>query len=95
MATPIDSEFLYISDEHKVNPDRDYSAKVIDCPRKPKQVWTTIFRDRDKPPSLPFTPEHGKNAFHEDVSHDWSWRGGKLRYYSRMAESKVWIFLVF
>ncbi len=61
---------------------------------KPRRIWTLLREtSKAKPPSLPIVPEHGVNAFMEDEIHDWRWQGGKLRFYSRVADRSVWLLL--
>lgn len=64
--------------------DGSRRAELEECPDR---VWTL----QNQNPSLPIDPLHGKNAFLEDKVHDWDWGNGKIRYYSRLAESNVWI----
>lgn len=54
----------------------------------PKTPGTTL---RDGPPGL--LPQHRVNAFLEDPSHDWTWRDGVLRYFSRLNDGGCWILL--
>lgn len=68
--------------------------KVADVAVKPKHVWTLLREtDRKKAPALPIRPQHHVNAFLEDEIHDWQWRGGKLRYFSRIADRSIWLLL--
>lgn len=56
------------------------------------RVWTLYTHENpDVRPELPYTPVHHTNAFLEDYVHDWTHRGGFLRYGSRASEGKVWI----
>lgn len=56
------------------------------CRVKPRRLWTILGEGEIK---LPFTPIHHETAFLEDETHDWSWKKGVLRYYSRVAEPPV------
>jgi len=69
-------------------------APAVDLPEKPSRVWT-LFRhtDENEPPELPIVPSHFHNAFLEDYVHDWKWRNGKFRYFSRVTEGPVWLLL--
>ncbi|MFA5186542.1 MAG: hypothetical protein WC551_08720 [Patescibacteria group bacterium] len=60
--------------------------------RKPDRVWT-LYCNPAAPPNLPFEPQHNVNAFYEDYMHDWNWRAGQFRYYSRVADRPVWVLL--
>jgi len=40
---------------------------------------------------MPITPVHNQGCFLEDHIHDWRMIGTRLSYYSRVAESNVWI----
>lgn len=75
--------------------EKPAGTKFLDgLPGKPKRVWTVFPGvDRDKP----FTPKHMSNAFLEDYVHDWTWRGDRLRYFSRVVdpEDSVWLFCEF
>lgn len=72
---------------HFIPPD-----KKVATLERPDRVWT-LYQERDAsaPPSLPFAPVCRRNAWPEDVIHDWNWRAGILRYYSRVADHGVWI----
>lgn len=64
----------------------DFSKKEVSA------VWTLpSYQDPNSPPKLPFHPTHGKGAFLEDHGHDWSIRGGKLIYRSRITDEPVWV----
>lgn len=54
--------------------------REVAVPQKPSRVWTTLFGLQE----LPVTPVHGRGFFLEDEIHDWSWRDGRLRYFSRV-----------
>jgi hypothetical protein len=74
------------------------TSRVLDVAQEPYRVWTLMSEtneDATVVPSLPIEPAHLKNAFLEDKLHDWSWRAGKLRYYSRVALHNVWILVEF
>lgn len=61
---------------------------------EPKRIWTLFQHvEKSEPPTLPFVPQHNLNAFLEDKTHDWNWKNGVLRYYSRVAGSPVWLLL--
>jgi len=70
------------------------SDRKVPVGGKPKRVWT-LFHEGEQPPELPVVPQHNVNAFLEDHIHDWDWRGGTLRYYSRVAKDSVWILCEF
>jgi hypothetical protein len=55
------------------------------------RVWTLYENDKNKPPTLPFSPMHNHNAFIEDRIHDWNIVNGKFRYGSRVMDRDVWI----
>jgi hypothetical protein len=68
--------------------------------KQPARVWTMFqYRDPETPPTLPVVPFHGKNAWLEDIIHDWKWvsrpEGCVLRYYTRAMPGKVWLLLEF
>lgn len=63
---------------------------------RPDRVWTLPgYRDSATPPVLPIVPLHGRNAFLEDVGHDWTWlKGARMRYSGAGCESGgVWLLL--
>lgn len=67
---------------------------LIDLDEKPDWLWTLVLeRDERSEPALPITPVHGRNAFLEDIMHDWNWRNGKLRYNNGIPNSGVWLLL--
>lgn len=69
-------------------------AKPVRLAKKPDRVWTLSgHRDQSQPPTLPFYPTHGYDAFLDDYVHDWNWRSGVFRYYSRVANGPVWLLL--
>lgn len=58
------------------------------------RIWTLYTHlDLASPPQLPIVPRHGFNAFLEDYIHDWNHTSGRLRYYSRGIDSRVWILI--
>ena len=69
---------------------------TISVPKKPDRVWT-LFRPPEgwpeEGPRLPIVPVHHHNAFLEDYVHDWNWRDGIMRYYSRVTIGRVWLLL--
>ncbi len=69
-------------------------ALPVPLAEKPAAVWT-LFRQHDpsQPPTLPCSLTRADGAFSEDETHDWAWRGGKLRYFSRAANGPVWLLL--
>jgi len=78
--------------------DREMATRVVDFDQKPTRMWTLYpYTDERHPPELPYQPQHLKNAFLEDRVHDWDWKNGKLRYYSRVvgAQEGVWLLLEF
>jgi len=66
--------------------------ETADLEVEPVRLWT-LFLERNQavPPLLPFTPAHQVNAFIEDKLHDWMWRHGKLRYYTRVMDCSCWV----
>jgi len=70
------------------------SFKVVDLDEEPELIWTLLLQfDKTKPPKLPIAPVHHENAFMEDRVHDWMWRAGKLRYYTRVMDRSCWVLL--
>ena len=69
-------------------------AKPVRLAEKPDRVWT-LYGDYDEQhkPQLPFAPMHLHGAFMEDYVHDWNWRGGVFRYYSRVVNGPTWVLL--
>lgn len=68
--------------------------RVAEVSQAPSRIWTLLFeRNAEKKPDLPVIPIHNKNAFLEDHIHDWIWRNGVLRYYSRLNEGGTWALL--
>ncbi len=73
-----------------------HRAVPIEVPEEPSDVWTLANeRDESHPPALPIVPIHGVNAFAEDPGHDWKWRKGQFRYFSRVTDEPVWVLLVY
>lgn len=74
-------------------PEAPPPKRMVSVPKKPVTVWT-LFRETDpnKIPSLPIHPHRGI-AFPEDELHDWAWKNGRLRYFSRLNEGGVWVLL--
>ena len=71
-------------------------GKSFPVEREPFRVWTIMGnQDPEDKPKLPISPVHLRNAFMEDKTHDWKWRQGKLRYYSRVADHSVWVLCEF
>lgn len=63
---------------------------------QPASLWTLIGeRSSTKPPALPYSPQHGHNAFLEDRGHDWTWlHGSRIRYSGTCRErGGVWLLL--
>lgn len=74
--------------------------RIVDVPhgRRPYRVWTLMEHDPQKPPVLPFFPEHRVNAFLEIYIHDWAWLWCEerkvcfVRFYSQCAPlGRVWM----
>lgn len=63
---------------------------------RPQALWTLAERDEANPPTLPFQPRHGYNAFSEDCGHDWQWLSGSRIRYSGNGRDRggVWLLLV-
>jgi hypothetical protein len=61
----------------------------------PNRVWTLYHEDKEEsPPKLPIEPRHLVNAFMEDNVHDYLFRSGEFRYYSRVTDLRkggVWL----
>jgi hypothetical protein len=67
--------------------DETRIAELDECPRR---VWTVLGEAK---PELPMKPIHFENAFLEDRGHDWEYRNGKLKYFSRVSDGGVWLLL--
>ncbi|MFK4136746.1 zinc ribbon domain-containing protein [Pseudomonas luteola] len=66
---------------------RDVEAnglKKIPVEREPKRVLTMINEDLFN--ELNQGLIHNRTVFFEDHGHDWNWRAGAFRYYSRVAD---------
>lgn len=61
-------------------------------PEKPLRVCTLINEAAFNEEHL---LEHHKTVFFEDQIHDWNWQDGKFRYYTRVAESKADVVIVY
>jgi hypothetical protein len=62
--------------------------------REVKSVWSLLLhRDEAEEPALPFYPVHGRNAFIEDISHDWNIHNGMFRYASRATDQPLWVLI--
>ncbi len=86
-----DTEFLvqsYLYYPHKLSERPRVGAPLEE---EPSRLWTLL--QPGDPPSGCMAPEHWKNAFLEDKVHDWVWRKGTLRYYSRVSEGEQWLLL--
>ena len=71
-------------------------AKSTECPEKPDSLWTLYLENRpESPPPLPMVPVHLTNACLEDQGHDWVWRDGRLRYFSRVVDRPIWVLLIY
>jgi hypothetical protein len=67
-------------------------SRKISLEKMPHRVWTVMVNyNPDNKPELPMVPQHLHNAFLEDKTHDWAWKNGVLRYFSRVADHSVWI----
>ena len=67
---------------------------ALELPERPSRVWTLYeYEDENTPPELPYAPQHMRNAFLEDFMHDWTWRNGQFRYFSRVTRGRVWLLL--
>jgi hypothetical protein len=67
-------------------------ADPVQLAEHPTNVWTLYqHTDEKAPPKLPFKPIHRVNAFVEDEMHDWTWRGGRFYYRSRVMDRPVWV----
>lgn len=57
-------------------------------------VWTLFsYTDEQKPPALPFVPQHRITAFLEDKIHDWTITKGMFRFYSRVMDRDCWVLI--
>jgi hypothetical protein len=66
--------------------------KPVTLASEPSQVWTLWgMTEHTHKPELPFTPVFRTNAFPEDAIHDWNFRGGMFRYYTRVMNHSVWV----
>jgi hypothetical protein len=66
----------------------------IPLPERPDRVWSLFDAlDRAEPPRLPLAPAQAVNALSEDISHDWLWADGTLRYFSRSMDRSCWVLL--
>lgn len=66
---------------------RDVEANgllTIDLPRKPVRVATMINEALFE--QTGHTLQHQRTVFLEDKYHDWDWKDGKFRYYTRVAK---------
>lgn len=61
-------------------------------PAPPARLWALPGGER---PMLPFFPVHGRNAFLEDIGHDYSIRNGVLRFASHREAGDLWLLLEF
>jgi hypothetical protein len=66
----------------------------VRLPYEPTKLWTAIPPNRE-PVDVPEVLIHHQNAFVESAVHDWSWRNGELRYFSRCVDNDepAWIFV--
>lgn len=70
-------------------------AAPVPLTRAPSRVWTLVVKGGETP-KLPIEPQHGRNAFLEDVSHDWTFRRGQFQYNSRIGYGpSCWVLLEF
>ena len=69
-------------------------APAVAVEEKPSRVWTLYEEtDPDREPELPIRPVHLRGAFLEDYVHDWNWKDGQMRYYTRVMPGRVWLLL--
>jgi hypothetical protein len=62
----------------------------------PSRLWILFLAlDPVCPPSLPYAPVHGVNAYLESYQHDWSVRDGFLHYHSHSSDGGAWALLEF
>ena len=58
--------------------------KSLELARQPKRVATMINEEKFR--ELGNAMVHNATVFLEDRMHDWNWRNGQFRYYTRVAE---------
>jgi hypothetical protein len=65
----------------------------VRLPYEPIKLWTAIPPNCE--PDVPDVLIHHRNAFVESPIHDWSWKNGDLRYFSRCVDNDeaAWIFV--
>lgn len=89
----MEREFVWLS---PLATEREFATRTITVHRKPDRVWTLLgHSDRNRPPHPRLVPVHGQTAFIEERVHDWAWKEGVLRYYSRVVDRRdgVWLLL--
>lgn len=72
-------------------------SRLVEVKERPSRVWTMYRDPEDYEYEMPQCFIHKKNAFLEDETHDWCWKAGKLRYFSKVVSrtEPVWIYLEF
>lgn len=98
-------EYLWIP-EDKTRASRGMVEGALPVPAPPgiRQLYTLLsesrglYQDPASPPpmdpmSIPL--QHDVTVFFEDHIHDWSVRGGQLRYMSRVTAGDVWVLVEF
>jgi hypothetical protein len=76
-----------------VGPPEGTQLPLIPVPKKPAEVWS-LAGGRGNPDykhSLPIYPVHGRNAFLEDIGHDWKYQNGKLKLSPSDRSGNYWI----
>jgi hypothetical protein len=70
------------------------AERTILLNERPTHVWTLPgATDCATPPTPPDVPIHGRNAWYQDVGHDWSWTAGRLRYSPGGGFEPCWLLL--
>jgi len=58
-------------------------------PRKPERVCSWLLNG-EPPATVPDAEVvHGRTVFIEDKSHDWDWRDGQFKFYSRLIPTAI------
>lgn len=71
--------------DYEILRDVEANGRIsLDLARQPKKVATLLDEERFRAGGN--TMRHNVTVFLEDKEHDWQWRKGKFRYYTRIAE---------
>lgn len=70
------------------------AERTVPLNERPTHVWALPGPlGHDTEPTPPDVPIHGRNAWYQDVGHDWSWLAGRFRYSPGGGFEPCWLLL--